>query len=73
MNLPHTVHVKYLKMATLAKNGVSIKCFWPSYLEPTLEEKEVLAPQDYKNCASAINTYLRSIKFYSGFAFDQCS
>ena len=28
--------MQYLKMATLAKNGVRIKCYWLSYLEPTL-------------------------------------
>ena len=28
--------MQYLKMATLANNGVFIKCFWPSYLDPTL-------------------------------------
>ena len=28
--------MQYLKMATLAKNGVRIQCYWRSYLEPTL-------------------------------------
>ena len=28
--------MQYLKMTTLAKNGVCIKCYWPSYVEPTL-------------------------------------
>ena len=30
------VRMQYLKMATLAKNGVRIQCYWLSYLEPTL-------------------------------------
>ena len=34
--------MQYLKMATLAKSGVRIQCYWLSYLEPTLGPRTLL-------------------------------